>query len=58
MPLHTENGSGYFSFAEDSVNLLFHDKMDGRYLKVDLARSEMIELRNFLNREFPPEITK
>jgi hypothetical protein len=52
-----ENGSGYFVFDENDVQWQPHDEREGHYLEVKLARSEMIELRDFLNREFPPEST-
>jgi hypothetical protein len=53
-----ENGSGYFVLDENDVDWKPHDERDGHYLEVKLAPSEMIELRDFLNREFPPESTK
>lgn len=49
------DGSGFFVFDEDDVEWQPHDEKAGCYLEVKLARSEMIELRDFLNREFPPE---
>jgi len=53
-----ENGSGYFMLDENDVEWKPHNERDGLYLKVKLARSEMINLRDFLNREFPQEFIK
>lgn len=47
------DGSGYFVFDENDVQWLPHDEREGSYLEVKLARSEMIELRDFLIREYP-----
>jgi hypothetical protein len=44
-----EPGSGYFIFDENDVQWVAHDEKEGCYLEVKVARSEMIELRNWLN---------
>ena len=54
---HLQDGSGYFIFDEDSVVWQPHDERNGHYLEVKLERSEMLALRDFLNREFPPEVS-
>lgn len=48
-----DNGSGYFVLDENDVQWQPHDEREGCYLEVKLAHSEMIELRDFLLREFP-----
>ncbi len=48
-----DDGAGVFRFDEDDVVWLPHDEQEGHYLEAYLARSEMIELRDFLLREFP-----
>ena len=50
-----QDGSGYFVLDENDVEWRPHDEREGCYLEVRLARSEMIELRDFLLREYPPE---
>ena len=49
-----QDGSGYFVLDENDVEWRPHDEREGCYLEVRLAKSEMIELRDFLLREYPP----
>lgn len=53
-----KDGSGYFVLDEDNVEWLPHDEREGSYLEVKLAKSEMIELRDFLLREYPLDETR
>jgi hypothetical protein len=43
-----EAGSGRFIFDEANVDWKPHDEKSGCYLEVKVARSEIIELRNWL----------
>jgi hypothetical protein len=43
-----ENGGGIFTFDETTVRWHEHDNRSGSYLTVEIAKSEMIELRDWL----------
>lgn len=45
-----EAGSGYFVFDEHDVQWVAHDEKEGCYLEIKVARSEMIELRDWLTK--------
>lgn len=46
-------GDGWFTFEEDNVDWHQYDEKSGTYLLVDVPRSELIELRDFLIQRFP-----
>ena len=52
---HPEQGSGWFTFDEDEVQWRPHDEKDGCYLLANLPKSELIELRDFLNKHVTGE---
>lgn len=47
------DGSGYFQLDESDINWEPHDEADGQYTIIEIPASELIELRDFLNRQFP-----
>lgn len=52
-----QNGWGQFVFDEKQVEFTPHEEDSGSSLAVDVPKSELIELRNFLNRLFPLSAT-
>lgn len=48
-----QNGWGQFVFDEKQVEFTPHEEDSGSSLVVDVPKSELIELRDFLNRLFP-----
>lgn len=46
-----KNGSGCFVFDEEDVQWHPHDEKSGCYLAVDIPRSEMVELRDWLTKQ-------
>lgn len=50
-----ESGWGQFSFDSKQVEKVPYEERDGYAIVVDLPNSELRELRDFLNRLFPPE---
>ena len=51
----SRNGSGYLTFNEDDIDIHPHDESAGNYIWVLLEESELIALRDFLTKEFPPQ---
>lgn len=43
-----KDGSGYFNFDEDDVLQLSHDDREGGYIEVQISRSELLELRDWI----------
>lgn len=48
-----EKGWGQFVFDEKQIEHVPHEEDRGYSIAVDIPPSELIELRNFLNRLFP-----
>lgn len=48
-----QNGWGQFSWDEQQVEFVPYDEKSGCALNFDIPKSELIELRDFLNRIFP-----
>ena len=46
-----KNGTGYFQFDETDMDWQPHDESDGSYIRIELPRSELIELRDYLNEQ-------
>lgn len=46
-------GDGWFTFDEDTIELHPHDDRAGSYFMAKIPMSELIELRDFLNKRFP-----
>lgn len=46
-----KNGCGRFIFDEKAVEWQPHDEREGCYLEVKLARSEMVEIRDWITRQ-------
>lgn len=49
-----QNGWGQFSWDEVQVEMVPHEERSGCSMVVDITRTELIDLRDFLNRVFPP----
>ncbi len=47
------NGSGYFQFEEADMQWRQHEESSDMYLSIDVAKSELLELRDQLNKHFP-----
>lgn len=45
------NGSGWFTFDEDDLDVRPHDSRSGSYAVVKMSRSELEDLRDWLTRE-------
>lgn len=43
-----KDGSGFFQFDEADIEWLPHDEKEGHYLRLEVERSELIELRDYL----------
>lgn len=53
-----KDGGARFTFKEDDLEHEYDDTGFGGTRWVDIEKSEMIELRDFLNKELPPEQPK
>jgi hypothetical protein len=51
------NGSATLQFNEDDVTIYPHDDRDGNFIQIDVDRSELVALRDFLNKELPRHST-
>jgi hypothetical protein len=51
-----ENGNGWFCFDEGSLDWEPYEEWSGQAAIAEVCRSDLIELRNWLNQEFPPEV--
>lgn len=47
-------GDGWFTFDEDVIEWHPHDEKSGNYLLAKVAKAELLEMRDFLNKRFPP----
>lgn len=44
-----KDGSGFFQFEAADAEWLQHDESSGSYLRFEVEKSELIELRSYLN---------
>ncbi|HTI81756.1 MAG TPA: hypothetical protein VL614_15010 [Acetobacteraceae bacterium] len=51
-----ENGDGWFCFDADNLDWEPYEERSGQAAIVKVGRADLIELRNWLNQEFPPEV--
>lgn len=50
---YDQPGWGQFSFDEEQAEFIPHEEKDGCRLVIDIPPSELIALRDFLNKRFP-----
>jgi hypothetical protein len=50
-----KDGAGHIAFNEDKIQWEAHEDDAGHTVWVPIARSELLAIRDFLNKEFPPE---
>lgn len=51
---HAVNGWGVLVFDEEQIEIKPHEEKDGGYVEIEIMRSELRALRDFLNRVLPP----
>lgn len=50
-----KDGSGDFAFKDADLEYDFENEARGATRWINIAKSELVELRDFLNKELPPE---